>query len=50
MPQQMNPEQVRNLLKHIDATQDESVKMDIFSQLGHDCFYCNHRRATPKES
>jgi hypothetical protein len=42
MSQPINQEQVRNLLKHIDATQAESVKMDVFSQLGHECFRCNH--------
>jgi hypothetical protein len=38
-PQEMNPEQVINLLKFIDASQSESVKNSIFSQLGHECFY-----------
>jgi hypothetical protein len=38
----MNQEQVKNLLKHIDATFDETVKMNVFTQLGHECFYCNH--------
>jgi hypothetical protein len=42
MPLQMNLGQVRNLLKHIDATLDETVKMRIFTQLGHECFHCNH--------
>jgi hypothetical protein len=35
----MNPEQVKNILKFIDALQDESVKETIFGQLGHECFY-----------
>ena len=39
IPQEMNPEQVKNILKFIDALQDESVKESIFSQLGHECFY-----------
>jgi hypothetical protein len=37
--QEMNPDQVINILKFIDATQSESVKDRIFSQLGHECFY-----------
>jgi predicted ArsR family transcriptional regulator len=36
---EMNPAQVRNILKHIDATQSEAVKDNIFSQLGHECFH-----------
>ena len=39
IPQEMNQGQVRNVLKFIDASQDESVKESIFSQLGHECFY-----------
>lgn len=39
MPQEMNQEQVKNILKFIDASQSESVKNSIFSQLGHECFY-----------
>jgi predicted ArsR family transcriptional regulator len=39
VPQEMNQEQVRNVLKFIEASQSESVKKDIFSQLGHECFY-----------
>ena len=39
IPQEMNQEQVRNILKFIDASQDESVKESIFGQLGHECFY-----------
>lgn len=42
MPLQMNQEQVLNLLKHLDATQDEPVKMRIFTQLGHECYRCHH--------
>jgi hypothetical protein len=37
--QDMNPEQVKNLLKFIDASQSEPVKNSIFGQLGHECFY-----------
>jgi hypothetical protein len=37
----MNEDQVRNLLKYIDASQDESTKREIFTQLGHDCFRSN---------
>jgi hypothetical protein len=39
IPQEMNQEQVKNILKFIDVSQDESVKESIFSQLGHECFY-----------
>ena len=42
MPQQMNPEQVRALLKTIDAGPDEAVKKEVFTQLGHACFHSNH--------
>lgn len=42
MPQAVNPEQVKNLLKSIDASADEAVKKEVFSQLGHECFYSNH--------
>jgi hypothetical protein len=38
-PQAMNHEQVRNILKFIEASQTESVKESIFRQLGHECFY-----------
>jgi predicted ArsR family transcriptional regulator len=37
--QEMNQEQVKNVLKFIDAAQSESVKKSIFSRLGHECFY-----------
>ena len=37
--QEMNPEQVKNILKFIEATQDEPVNGTIFSQLGRECFY-----------
>ena len=39
IPQEMNQEQVKNILKFIEASQDETVKESIFSQLGHECFY-----------
>lgn len=42
MPRAMNQEQVRNLLIHIDSQMDETTKEEIFSQLGHECFYSNH--------
>lgn len=38
----MNQEQVNNLLSNIDAMLDETAKAKLFSQLGHDCFYCRH--------
>jgi hypothetical protein len=38
MPQEMNQEQVKNLLKFIDASEDEAVKQRVFGQLGHECF------------
>ena len=40
--QEMNQEQVKNILKFIDASQSESVKDSIFSQLGHECFYARN--------
>jgi hypothetical protein len=39
IPQEMNQEQVKNVLKFIDAAQSEAVKEAIFGQLGHECFY-----------
>jgi hypothetical protein len=39
VPQAMNQDQVKNLLKFIDASQSETVKNSIFSRLGHECFY-----------
>jgi len=42
IPQEMNQEQVQNILKFIDASQDEEVKKRIFCQLGHGCFYTRH--------
>jgi predicted ArsR family transcriptional regulator len=43
MPGAINPEQVMNLLKYIDAEMDETIKAEVFSHLGHECFYSNHR-------
>jgi len=42
MPQAVNADQIKNLLKHIDASTDESMKRSVFSQLGCECFLCNH--------
>ncbi len=39
IPMEMNPTQVRNILKFIDASQSEVVKEEIFTQLGQECFY-----------
>jgi predicted ArsR family transcriptional regulator len=39
VPQEMNQEQVKNILKFIDASQSKAVKNTIFSRLGHECFY-----------
>jgi len=39
LPQDMNQTQVINILKFIEASQSDSVKERIFSQLGHECFY-----------
>ncbi len=40
--QEMNREQVRSLLKHVDSNMEEGVKKEIFSRLGHECFYARH--------
>ena len=40
LPIEMNQEQVKNILKFIDASQPEAVKERIFSQLGQECFTC----------
>jgi hypothetical protein len=42
VPIEMNQEQVKKLLKFIDASQPEAVKASIFSQLGHECFTCRN--------
>jgi predicted ArsR family transcriptional regulator len=39
IPQEMNHEQVKNILKFIDASCSESIKESIFGQLGNECFY-----------
>lgn len=39
VPLPMNQDQVKNILKFVDASQSETVKDSIFSQLGHECFY-----------
>ncbi len=38
-PQPMNEEQVKNILRFVDASQSEPVKESIFSRLGHECFF-----------
>ena len=35
----MNQEQVKRILEFIEVSQNESVKNNIFSQLGRECFY-----------
>jgi hypothetical protein len=35
----VNLKQARKILQFIDASQSETVKENIFSQLGHECFY-----------
>lgn len=42
IPQEMNQEQVKNILRFIDTSQDESVKESVFSRLGHECFYARN--------
>src|SRR5512137_1384837 len=39
IPQEMNQDQVKSILKFIDVSQSETVKDSIFGQLGHECFY-----------
>lgn len=41
-PQDMNQEQIKNILKFIDATQSENIKKIIFNQLGRECFHCRN--------
>ncbi len=36
---EITQEQVKNVLKAIDASQSEPVKSALFGQLGHECFY-----------
>ncbi len=42
VPQAMHQEQVQNLLKFIDTSQDEATKKDIFYQLGYQCFHARN--------
>lgn len=42
VPQEMNQEQVKNLLRFIDSSQSEAIKDSIFSQLGYECFYARN--------
>lgn len=39
VPQAMSERQVRNILKFIDASEDENTKERIFEQLGYECFH-----------
>ncbi|MGD1044693.1 MAG: hypothetical protein ABR936_05095 [Bacteroidota bacterium] len=39
IPQEMNPEQVKRIIKFIDSSQSETIKENIFSRLGYECFY-----------
>ncbi len=39
---EMNKEQVVKIIKYIDASQNETIKKDIFTQLGNECFACGH--------
>jgi len=38
----VNCEQIVRLLCHIDGDMDESIKQEIFSKLGYECFYCTY--------
>jgi hypothetical protein len=42
VPQEMNHEQVRNLLKFVDSSQSEEVKESVFGQLGYECFHARN--------
>lgn len=35
---ELNPQQMRNVFRHIDSHQSEEVKKDIFEKLGQECF------------
>jgi len=37
---ELNHDQIVNVLKHIDAGQDESIKKEVFGELGRQCFSC----------
>lgn len=39
IPQEMNQEQVKNLLRFVDASPSEAVKSEIFGRLGYECFH-----------
>lgn len=39
IPQEMNQEQVKRIIKFIDSFRDEHVKENIFCRLGYECFY-----------
>ncbi len=39
IPQEMNHDQVKKIIKFIDTSQSEPVKEKIFGQLGFECFY-----------
>ena len=39
VPQAMSEKQVRNILKFIDASEDDETKERIFEQLGYECFF-----------
>ncbi|MBN1401472.1 MAG: hypothetical protein JXA74_11585 [Anaerolineae bacterium] len=42
VPQEMNQEQVRNILKYVEETQSDVVVASLFGQLGYECFYARH--------
>lgn len=42
VPQEMNHEQVKRLLKFIGASQSEAVKESLFGQLGYECFHARN--------
>ena len=37
---ELNRDQINNVLKFVDAGQDEKVKKEVFSELGRQCFFC----------
>ena len=39
VPQAMNSDQVKNIIKFIDSSQTEKVKKNLFNRLGYECFY-----------
>ena len=42
VPLEMHQGQVKNVLKFVDASQDEGVKKDIFDRLGYECFHARN--------